>query len=189
MNQSPSPSVVNASNFVLQLYEQNLKLTNRTCLLNQMELQNYLSIFLQQLEERGVKNQNAAVDVFNKKLSNLYKEEGNLYLKNKSYATAVDLYIASCLISPENPIYFSNLAAALFFCKRYKESEKACEIAIQLDSNYGKAYSRLAKVKEKLGKFNEAIDNYNKAIELETNKSNREAITEQRDELIKTMKK
>jgi len=182
-----SAIVAVASRFIVDLYEYNSKLTGQTLILNQMEIQQYLIQYLAQVEQLGFKDQTKSVEYFNKRLSNLYKEEGNLYLKKKRYATAVDLYIASCLISPDNCIYYSNLSAALFFCKRYQESERACEFAILLDPSYSKAYSRMAKVKEKLNKFEEAIANYDKAIEMETSQSVKNTIIQQRDDLKKSM--
>ncbi|KAF0980445.1 hypothetical protein FDP41_013659 [Naegleria fowleri] len=199
--QAPSPLLLSqASYFIHSLHESHAKLSGHSVLLSQQEIQRFVLQFLSDFDEKrklklgtsttiSDKEQELLIQVFNKKLANMYKEEGNLYLKKKRYATSVDLYIASCLIAPDQPIYYSNLAAALYFCKRFQESERACEIAIMLDPQYGKAYSRLAKVKETLNKFDEAIKNYERAIELETSQTVRESIIQQRNELLSKIKK
>ncbi|KAG2392017.1 hypothetical protein C9374_013502 [Naegleria lovaniensis] len=198
----PSPLLLSqASYFIHSLHESHAKLSGHSVLLTQQEIQHHVLQFLSDFDEKrkskygtlattiSEKEQEHLIQVFNKKLANMYKEEGNLYLKKKRYATSVDLYIASCLIAPDQPIYYSNLAAALYFCKRYQESERACELAIMLDPQYGKAYSRLAKVKETLNKFDEAVKNYEKAIELETSQTVKESIIQQRNELLTKIKK
>ncbi|EFC36837.1 predicted protein [Naegleria gruberi] len=183
--------VAQASRYIYSLYEYNSKLTGHTVLLSQQDIQYQVYRYLEKLEQAGYKKkeQGQAVELFNKQLANLYKEEGNKYLKNKKFATAVDLYISACLIAPEQAVYYSNLASALFFCKRVEESEQACSFAIMLDPNYSKAYSRMAKVKETLNKYEEAIRNYEKAIELESSQSVKETLIKQVNELKLKMNK
>ncbi len=58
-------------------------------------------------------------------------------------------------------------AYASFKDKKYPETIKACDNAINLNPNDAKAYYQRAYAKNKLGKYDETAKDYNKSVELQ----------------------
>lgn len=70
----------------------------------------------------------------------------NKAMHEKKYEEAVDLYtqaIETCPAGKNSHIYFCNRAAAKCYLEDYTAAIVDCENAIQLDTRYSKAYSRL----------------------------------------------
>ncbi|KAG4980785.1 hypothetical protein JHK84_034370 [Glycine max] len=72
------------------------------------------------------------------------KRMGNAEYKRGHFAEALCLYDRAIAMSPGNAAYRSNRAAALTGLGRLPEAVRACEEAVVLDPNYGRAHQRLA---------------------------------------------
>ncbi|RDX69979.1 TPR repeat-containing thioredoxin TTL1, partial [Mucuna pruriens] len=79
------------------------------------------------------------------------KRMGNEEYKRGRFAEALCLYDRAIAISPGNAAYRSNRAAALTGLGRLPEAVRACEEAVGLDPNYGRAHQRLAMLFLRLG--------------------------------------
>eukprot|EP01084_Bolivina_argentea_P096810 174038_1 len=99
--------------------------------------------------------------------SEKWKIKGNSFYKQKDYQQAFQCYSEAIKLDSNNAIYFCNRAACYsaididkYFCKAIVD----CERAIELNSNYAKAYSRLAWICHKKGGVPKSIINYQRAI-------------------------
>ena len=63
--------------------------------------------------------------------------------------------------------FYMDKAHAYFKDKKYSETIKACDNAINLNPNDAKAYYQRAYAKNHLGKYDEATKDYNKSVELQ----------------------
>ncbi|KAG7024786.1 TPR repeat-containing thioredoxin TTL1 [Cucurbita argyrosperma subsp. argyrosperma] len=79
------------------------------------------------------------------------KRAGNEQYKKGHFAEALSLYDRAIAISPANPAYRSNRAAALTSLQRLGEAVSECEEAVRLDPNYTRAHQRLASLYRRLG--------------------------------------
>ncbi|TKY66434.1 TPR repeat-containing thioredoxin TTL1 [Spatholobus suberectus] len=84
------------------------------------------------------------------------KRMGNEEYKRGRFAEALCLYDRAIAISPGNAAYRSNRAAALTGLGRLPEAVRACEEAVGLDPNYGRAHQRLGMLFLRLGQVEDA---------------------------------
>lgn len=83
----------------------------------------------------------------NKDKSEILKNEGNAHFKNTEYTEAVDKYSEALKTCPnkysnERAILYSNRAAAYKYLDKREEAINDCSQAIELNSEYIKAYTR-----------------------------------------------
>ncbi|KAL6930465.1 related to Small glutamine-rich tetratricopeptide repeat-containing protein 2 [Hanseniaspora guilliermondii] len=95
------------------------------------------------------------------------KAEGNKYMGAKDYRKAIEAYTEAIELSPSNPIYYSNRAAAFISSKDFSSAVDDAEKAIALKADYAKAYTRLGAAKMGLELPEEAAEAYAKAIEID----------------------
>lgn len=69
---------------------------------------------------------------------------GNEQYKRGNFAEALGLYDRAIAMAPDDAVCRSNRAAALIGLGRLPEAVAACELAIGLDSSFGRAHQRLA---------------------------------------------
>lgn len=154
----------------------------------EVALPNYdqlLTEFLTDLKQQGYDgSEEDATKQFAHQVAELYKNQGNEYLKNSKYDVAVDLYKAAIELSP-SAIYYSNLAAAYFNAKDYSECLSACYTGIKLDPTFAKTHFRLARCQRQLNEFEEALKSYEKSLELDPKDAN---VKKARDQLVEEMK-
>lgn len=79
------------------------------------------------------------------------KRLGNEQYKKGHFAEALTLYDRAVELSPNNPAYRSNRAAALTGLGRLAEAVRNSEDAVSLDPAYGRAHLRLASLLIRLG--------------------------------------
>ncbi|CAJ1978496.1 unnamed protein product [Sphenostylis stenocarpa] len=84
------------------------------------------------------------------------KRMGNEEYKRGHFGEALCLYDRAIAMSPSNAAYRSNRAAALTGLGRLPEAVRACEEAVGLDPNYGRAHQRLAMLFLRLGLVEDA---------------------------------
>jgi small glutamine-rich tetratricopeptide repeat-containing protein alpha len=97
------------------------------------------------------------------------KSAGNAAMQQKDYRTAIAKYTEAISMSPTNPIYLSNRAAAYSASGDHKAAAADAEIAVAADPNYTKAWSRLGLAKFALGDARGSAEAYQKGIEYEGN--------------------
>ncbi|KAL9106753.1 MAG: hypothetical protein Q9227_008252 [Pyrenula ochraceoflavens] len=95
------------------------------------------------------------------------KSQGNDAMKKKDYKEAIEKYTAAISLSPTNPIYLSNRAAAYSATGDNAAAAADAEIAVAADPKYVKAWSRLGLAKYALGDARGAAEAYSKGIEYE----------------------
>uniref|UniRef100_A0A8C5L0X4 RNA polymerase II-associated protein 3 n=1 Tax=Jaculus jaculus TaxID=51337 RepID=A0A8C5L0X4_JACJA len=101
---------------------------------------------------------------------------GNKYFKQGKYDEAIECYTKGMDADPYNPVLPTNRASAYFRLKKFAVAESDCNLAIALNRNYTKAYTRRGAARLALQKLEDAKKDYEKVLELEPN--NFEAINE-----------
>lgn len=96
-----------------------------------------------------------------------FKSQGNAAMARKDHPAAIDLYTKAIAISPTNPIYLSNRAAAYSASHRHAEACADAELAVAADPKYTKAWSRLGLARFVLGDARGSMEAYGKGIEFE----------------------
>ena len=95
------------------------------------------------------------------------KSAGNAAMQQKDYKTAIDKYSQAIAVSPTNPIYLSNRAAAYSASGDHAAAVRDAEIAVASDPKYTKAWSRLGLARFAMGDARGSVDAYTKGIEYE----------------------
>lgn len=95
------------------------------------------------------------------------KVEANLAMGEGKYAKALHLYTTAIECDPRNPVYYCNRAAAKSRMNDHNAAVRDCNVAIELDPKYSKAYGRLGLAYCGLERYVHAVECYKKAHELE----------------------
>jgi small glutamine-rich tetratricopeptide repeat-containing protein alpha len=101
--------------------------------------------------------------------SDKLKSEGNAAMGRKDYAAAIDLYSQALGLASSNPIYLSNRAAAYSASGQHAKAAADAELAVTVDPQYARAWSRLGLARYELGDAKGAVEAYEKGIEAEGN--------------------
>jgi small glutamine-rich tetratricopeptide repeat-containing protein alpha len=104
-----------------------------------------------------------------KKEAEALKQKGNAFMAKKDYTSAIDLYSQALAITPGNPIFLSNRAAAYSASKDHESARADAEAAVEADPKYTKGWSRLGLARFALGDAQGSMDAYGKGIEYEGN--------------------
>lgn len=97
------------------------------------------------------------------------KSQGNAAMQKKDYPTAIEFYTKALEISPLNPIYLSNRAAAYSATSQHDFAKNDAELATATDPKYSKAWSRLGLARFALGDAKGAMEAYKNGIDAEGN--------------------
>uniref|UniRef100_A0A670XWU4 RNA polymerase II-associated protein 3 n=1 Tax=Pseudonaja textilis TaxID=8673 RepID=A0A670XWU4_PSETE len=97
------------------------------------------------------------------------KEKGNAYFKQRNYDAAIECYTKGMNADPYNPALPTNRASAFFRLKKFSVAESDCNLALALNKNYTKAYSRRGAARFALQNFKGAKEDYEKVLELDLN--------------------
>jgi small glutamine-rich tetratricopeptide repeat-containing protein alpha len=95
------------------------------------------------------------------------KGQGNAALQRKDYPSAINFYTKALEISPLNPIYLSNRAAAYSANSQHEYAKNDAELATATDPKYTKAWSRLGLARYALGDAKGSMEAYANGIEAE----------------------
>jgi len=97
------------------------------------------------------------------------KGQGNVAMQQKDYQKAVDCYSKAIDLTPTNPIYLSNRAAAYSAMKQHDLAKQDAEMAVAADPKYTKAWSRLGLARFALGDAKGSMEAYKSGIDAEAN--------------------
>lgn len=75
-----------------------------------------------------------------------WKIFGNAAYTGRHFKQAIERYSRGILIQPDNPILYSNRAAAWMGIKRWEEARYDCKVALEIDPTFEKARVRLATI-------------------------------------------
>ena len=81
------------------------------------------------------------------------KEIGNEAYKNKEYLKAINYYSKAIQYNPQDPNFYSNRALCYFNMENFKECVRDCDLAIDLNPSFVKAYRKKASALAYLLKF------------------------------------
>jgi len=95
------------------------------------------------------------------------KAQGNAAMQRKDHTSAIDLYTRALALSPSNPIYLSNRAAAYSATQQHALARDDAELAVAADPKYTKAWSRLGLARFALGDARGSMEAYRSGIDAE----------------------
>ncbi|KAL9048509.1 MAG: hypothetical protein Q9162_007689, partial [Coniocarpon cinnabarinum] len=90
-------------------------------------------------------------------------------MQQKNHEKAIEFYGKAISISPTNPIYLSNRAAAHSALKQHELARNDAEMAVASDPKYTKAWSRLGLARFALGDAKGSMEAYKSGIDAEGN--------------------
>ena len=88
-------------------------------------------------------------------------------MSRKDYSNAIGFYTKALALTPLNPIYLSNRAAAYSASGKHTEAAADAELAVASDPKYVKAWSRLGLAKFAMGDARGSMEAYQQGIEYE----------------------
>jgi len=97
------------------------------------------------------------------------KAQGNAAIASRDYPAAITAYTSALTLSPLNPIYLSNRAAAYSGSGSHDLARQDAELAVAADPNYSKAWSRLGLARFALGDAAGSMEAYKRGMEAEGN--------------------
>lgn len=97
------------------------------------------------------------------------KAQGNAAIQKKDYQSAINFYTQALEISPLNPIYLSNRAAAYSATQQHEYAKNDAELATATDPKYSKAWSRLGLARFALNDAKGSMEAYKAGIDAEGN--------------------
>jgi len=92
------------------------------------------------------------------------KQEGNGLMSAKKYDEAIDAYTKAIALHPNNPVYYSNRAAAHSNKSDHLAAVGDAEKAIAVDPKFVKAYHRLGHAQYSLGDYKGAADAFERGL-------------------------
>ncbi len=87
---------------------------------------------------------------------------GLLYMKKNAYPQA-ELYFSRLINLKKDPIFYSNLGAALYHQQRLVEAAEAYENALAMDDKRAERFESLAQVYHELGELDKALGHFEQA--------------------------
>ncbi|XP_065191221.1 dnaJ homolog subfamily C member 7-like [Sycon ciliatum] len=121
------------------------------------------------------------------------KEDGNAAFKAGRNAESEERYTAALAVDPCNVVtnakLYCNRAAVRMRRKEYERAVADCSSAIDLDSNYIKAYQRRARCYTENNQHEEAVRDYEKVFNLEKTRENKENLSEAKRQLKMSQRK
>ncbi|XP_014278865.1 small glutamine-rich tetratricopeptide repeat-containing protein beta [Halyomorpha halys] len=115
------------------------------------------------------------------------KVDANMAMGDGRYAEALCLYTRAIEYDSMNPVYYCNRAAAKSRMNDHYAAVRDCNMAIELDPKYSKAYGRLGLAYCGLERYVHAVECYKKAHELEPDNEGFKGNLELAKEKVKEM--
>lgn len=98
---------------------------------------------------------------------NAYHKLGLLYLRQEQFGRAETMYQKLVMSAKNDPVYFSNLAVALYQQKKLDAAKVNYKKAIEMDGSRAGRFFSLAQVLKELGEIQDSLNNFKKAIEMD----------------------
>lgn len=95
------------------------------------------------------------------------KSAGNKAMTEKKFTEAIANYSSAIAIDGNNAVYYANRAAAYSQNNEHEKAVEDSKRAVQFDSEYSKAYSRMGHAYFSLGNFQEAVYAYEQGVRLD----------------------
>ncbi|KAM9908537.1 hypothetical protein OXX79_000314 [Metschnikowia pulcherrima] len=92
------------------------------------------------------------------------KDQGNAFLKEHKYQEAVDAYTKAIELDSSNPIFYSNRAQVHIKMESYGSAINDCNLALDVDPNFVKAYYRKGVSLMALLNYKEAQTNFKQIL-------------------------
>ncbi|KAF8736030.1 hypothetical protein AX14_001032 [Amanita brunnescens Koide BX004] len=132
-------------------------------------LQNIFDVYLKTREKIGSQAQAsssapAAPSPADKEKADKLKQEGNTLMSGKKYDEAIESYTKAVAIDPNNPVYYSNRAAAHSSKNDHLAAVGDAEKAISVDPQFVKAYHRLGHAQYSLGDYRAAAEAFERGL-------------------------
>ncbi|XP_055307629.1 serine/threonine-protein phosphatase 5 [Sitodiplosis mosellana] len=86
-----------------------------------------------------------------------FKNEANVFFKNKEYDRAIEMYTKAIELDPKNAVYYANRSLAHLRLEMFGSSLEDGILAVKNDPTYLKGYYRRAAAQMSLGKFKKAL--------------------------------
>lgn len=96
-----------------------------------------------------------------------YEALGRLYLQNKNFADATEIYTYLTKLDPNRDTYYSNLGLAFYSVKNYAKAASVYEKALGLNNKIPARWINLALCYEATGDFTRAVRAITQAIQLD----------------------
>ncbi len=96
-----------------------------------------------------------------------YHKLGLLYLHQGQFSKAENMYHKLILSAQHDPVYFSNLAVAMYQQKKLEGAKTHYKKAIELDASRAGRFFSLAQVLKEMGEVQDALAHFRKAVEMD----------------------
>jgi len=132
-------------------------------------LQNIFDVYIKTREKIGSQAQASpsmpsTLSPADKENADKLKQEGNTLMSNKKYDEAIEAYTKAIAIDSNNPVYYSNRAAAYSSKADHLAAVGDAEKAISVDPKFVKAYHRLGHAQYSLGDYSAAVDAFERGL-------------------------
>ncbi|KAG8684067.1 hypothetical protein FRC11_012661 [Ceratobasidium sp. 423] len=145
-------------------------------------LQSLFDVYLKTKDKVGVQTPGASStpaapapsgpSAADKEKAEKHKQSGNNFMASKEFNRAIDAYTEAIAIDPNNPVYYSNRAAAWSSMGDHAVAADDAEMAIAVDPKFVKAYSRLGHAHTSLGDYEAAKSAFERGLEIDPNNAN-----------------
>eukprot|EP00397_Hematodinium_sp_SG-2012_P025912 GEMP01027110.1.p1 GENE.GEMP01027110.1~~GEMP01027110.1.p1 ORF type:complete len:424 (+),score=107.28 GEMP01027110.1:100-1371(+) len=98
-----------------------------------------------------------------------YKTKGNEALKNRAFEDAIKEYNKAVTLDPDNPVYYSNRAAAWAELRKWDNSLNDATKCVEKDPRFAKGYSRKGTALMQLGRFTDSRAAFQEGLVIDPN--------------------
>jgi len=98
-----------------------------------------------------------------------YKDLGNEEFKKGNMGKAIEYYTYATEMDPNNPIFFTNRAAAYAHMGKWDKSLRDADKSVKLNPSWEKGFWRKGNAHMELGQFQEAQAAFKQALDLDPN--------------------
>eukprot|EP01101_Sappina_pedata_P009288 TRINITY_DN5371_c0_g1_i1.p1 TRINITY_DN5371_c0_g1~~TRINITY_DN5371_c0_g1_i1.p1 ORF type:complete len:351 (+),score=191.74 TRINITY_DN5371_c0_g1_i1:65-1054(+) len=113
------------------------------------------------------KDEKAKKDYLDPELSLKARQEGNEFFKKQDYPSAVKNYTDAIKRNPEEPINYSNRAAAYIKLMAIPEAIRDCDDAIRLKPDFVKAYIRKGHAQHLSKEYHKCLKTYEEGLKID----------------------
>lgn len=116
------------------------------------------------VNQKETEEEKGAREALQKQQANALKEKGNEAMKKKDFKAAIEFYTDALDITPKNPVFLSNRAAAYISIQQHELACNDAQEAVDADPTFSKAWGRLGLAKLELGDVHGSMDAYKRGM-------------------------